>query len=132
MTKKSARAGVHCCYKHNRAGVGECSRNARDCNLAVFNRLSKRLHNISAEFGYHSYHLNKLFKDNMGTTIHQALINERVSIAKHLLRTTMLSIEDVAREVGFAERAQFCTVFKKHTGKTPGAYRGAKRNPKQP
>jgi AraC-like DNA-binding protein len=107
---------------------------AHEIMLHIKKNYDKELSNslISAEFGYHSYHLNKLFKDNMGTTIHQALINERVSIAKHLLRTTMLSIEDVAREVGFAERAQFCTVFKKHTGKTPGAYRGAKRNPKQP
>ncbi len=82
---------------------------------------------ISAEFGYHSYHLNKIFKDNMGTTIHQALISERVSIAKNLLRTTAISIESIALEVGFSERAQFCTVFKKHTGKTPGEYRRLKK-----
>ena len=71
--------------------------------------------------------MNKIFKDNMGTTIHQALLDERVSIAKNLLRTTSISVESIAHEVGFSERAQFCTVFKKHTGRTPGEYRGAKK-----
>ena len=103
---------------------------AHEIMLYIKKNYDKELTNsvISAEFGYHSYHLNKIFKDNMGTTIHQALLGERVSIAKNLLRTTSLSVESIAHEVGFAERSQFCTVFKKHTGKTPGEYRGAKKS----
>ena len=102
---------------------------AREIMLYIKKNYDKDLKNsdISAEFGYHSYHLNKIFKDNMGTTIHQALLDERVSIAKNLLRTTSISVESIAHEVGFSERAQFCTVFKKHTGRTPGEYRGAKK-----
>ena len=82
---------------------------------------------ISAKFGYHSYYLNKIFKDNTGITIHKALLAERVAVAKNLLRTTDLPIESVALEVGFPERSQFCTVFKKHVGKTPGEYRKSKK-----
>ena len=83
---------------------------------------------ISIKFGYHSYYLNKIFKDNMGITIHKALLAERVAVAKNLLRTTDIPIESVALEVGFTERSQFCTVFKKHTKKTPGEYRKSKRS----
>ena len=102
---------------------------AHEIMLYIKRNYDKELTNalISAEFGYHSYHLNKIFKDTMGTTIHQALIAERVSIAKNLLRTTKISIESIALEVGFSERAQFCTVFKKHTGRTPREYREAKK-----
>ena len=102
---------------------------AHEIMLYIKKNYEKDLTNslVSSEFGYHSYHLNKIFKEHMGTTIHQALIGERVNIAKNLLRSTSISIESVAREVGFSDRAQFCTVFKKHTGRTPGEYRGAKK-----
>ena len=78
---------------------------------------------ISNEFGYHSYYLNRIFKGSTGTTIHQAVIHEKIRIAKRLLKETDLSIGSVASEVGFPDRAQFCTTFKKHTGYTPKEYK---------
>jgi len=78
---------------------------------------------ISSEFGYHPYYLNKVFRDNMGITIHKALINERIEAAKKLLSTTNLSVEDVALETGFGDRSQFCTAFKRLMGITPLQYR---------
>jgi len=78
---------------------------------------------ISDAFGYHSYYLNRVFKKNTGTTIHQAVLHERIRIAKRLLKETDLSVGAVAMEVGFSDRAQFCTVFRKHVGASPKAYR---------
>ena len=78
---------------------------------------------ISAEFGYHSYYLNRIFKKNTGITLHQAVIKERIDIAKKLLRNTDISIEEIAEEIGFSDRAQFSTAFKKHTYSTPSEYR---------
>ncbi len=88
----------------------------------------KRLSNdeIGAALGYHPYYLNSVFKRNMKVTVHQALILERISIAKKLLRNTVLSVEEISQEAGFTDRAQLCTVFKRHTGKTPGEYRRRK------
>ncbi|MBO5203227.1 MAG: helix-turn-helix transcriptional regulator [Clostridia bacterium] len=83
--------------------------------------------NISAEFGYHSFYLNRIFKESTGITLHQAVILERLRIAKHLLRSTSLSINAIAAEAGFSERAQFCTVFRKHEGLTPTQYRNSNR-----
>ena len=102
---------------------------AREIMLYIKKNYDKELSNslISSEFGYHSYHLNKIFKEQIGTTIHQALLAERITIAKNLLRTTSLSVEAIALEVGFSERSQFCTVFKKHTKRTPLEYRGSKK-----
>ena len=78
---------------------------------------------IASRLGYHSYYLNRVFKRNTGVTIHQAVIKEKIRIAKRLLSETNLPISYVASEVGFEERSQFCTVFRKYTGFTPTEYR---------
>lgn len=81
---------------------------------------------ISAEFGYHSFYLNRLFKKSTGLTLHQAVLMEKMNIAGQLLRETELSVEVVAAEAGYSDRSQFCTAFKKHTGYTPTEYRQKK------
>lgn len=78
---------------------------------------------ISREFGYHSYYLNRIFKKHTGITIHQALLKEKISVAETLLRETELSVGEVAGETGFADRTHFCNAFKMYTGYTPTAYR---------
>ncbi len=82
--------------------------------------------NISAEFGYHSFYLNRIFKQYTGKTLHKALIDERIKIAKMLLRSTTLSVEEISKESGFSDRAAFCTTFKRLTGNSPTEYRGKK------
>ncbi len=81
---------------------------------------------ISNEFGYHSYYLNRIFKKDTGITIHQAVIQEKIRVAKTLLKSTSLSIHSIATESGFSDRSQFCSAFKKHTGYTPMEYRKKK------
>ena len=78
---------------------------------------------IANELGYHSFYLNRVFKKSTGMTIHQAVIAERMRIAKLLLRNTNLSVSSVATESGFYDRSVFCTAFRKHTGYTPLGYR---------
>ncbi len=81
---------------------------------------------ISAEFGYHSFYLNRIFKEHTGMTLHKALIMQRIKISKMLLKNTDLSIEEISKESGFADRAAFCTTFKKNAGLSPSEYRGKK------
>lgn len=78
---------------------------------------------IAKKFNYHPYHLNRIFKQNTGITIHQTLINERLRIAKYLLKETDLSIDFIATEVGYVDRSQFCNAFKKYVGITPTVFR---------
>lgn len=82
---------------------------------------------ISAKFGYHSFYLNRIFKQYTGLTLHQALIKERVTIAKRLLQSTDVAIEAIAREAGFSDRIQLATTFRRSTGLTPTAYRNKKQ-----
>ena len=78
---------------------------------------------IAKHFGYHSVYLGEIFKENMGISIYQAIISERIRLAKRWLTETDTSVEDIAYEVGFSSRSHFCTAFKSHTGVTPLAYR---------
>ena len=78
---------------------------------------------ISSQLGYHSFYLNRVFKKSRGITIHRAVIDERMRVARKLLKETDLSVNAVATEVGYADRARFCTAFKKNVGVTPLEYR---------
>ena len=78
---------------------------------------------ISGEIGYHPFYLNRVFKSNTGLTIHQAVIEERMRIAKKILKETDLSVNEIAMEVGYSDHTHFCAAFKKHTGITPLEYR---------
>jgi len=78
---------------------------------------------IANELGYHPYYLNRVFKNSAGITIHQSVIQEKIRVAKNLLKETALSIHAVAAETGFSDSAQFCATFKKFTGYTPTEYR---------
>ena len=93
--------------------------------LYIRNNYDQELSNtqISTAFGYHPFYLNRIFKNSTGITMHQAVIQEKMRIAKHLLKGTDLSIAAVAEEVGFSDRSQFCTAFRKYSKNTPTEYR---------
>jgi AraC-like DNA-binding protein len=43
--------------------------------------------------------------------------------AKHLLRTTDMTISSVAEEVGYQNTSNFYRLFQRETGRTPAAFR---------
>lgn len=67
------------------------------------------------------------FRDATGTTPHRYLRRARIERACELLRTTGLSVREVAEVVGFRGQGHFCTAFKEERGLTPSAYRRASR-----
>lgn len=59
-------------------------------------------------------------------TSYQALVEEvRSSLARGLLATGMLSVEDVAQRLGYAEASTFIVAFSRWFGTTPARYRRA-------
>jgi len=65
------------------------------------------------------------FKESMGITPHQYIMSKRLDEAKHLLRHTDQSIDEVATMVGYKNQAYFATIFKRHFGVTPTQYKKA-------
>ena len=63
------------------------------------------------------------FREATGLTPHRYLRRARIERSCELLRTTRLSIREVAEVVGFRGQGHFCTVFTRERGITPSAYR---------
>ena len=78
---------------------------------------------IAASVGMSPYHFARAFKQATGLPPHQYLIKRRIDKAKHLLADRNLAIAEIAYRVGFASQSHFTTLFRKHTGTTPKAYR---------
>ncbi|MEM9539441.1 MAG: AraC family transcriptional regulator [Cyanobacteria bacterium P01_E01_bin.42] len=69
------------------------------------------------------FHFSRLFKQSLGITPHQYLIQQRVERAKQLLKQTEQSISDIALECGFNSHSHLGKRFRQLTGMTPKAYR---------
>lgn len=68
-------------------------------------------------------YFTRAFKEEMGVSPINYLLNVRVERAKELLRETDAKISDIALSVGFSNQQRFNDIFKKYTQKTPLQYR---------
>ena len=65
----------------------------------------------------------RLFKRELGFTPVEYIVHERLAEAKCLLRQPALGVADACLRAGFNNLSYFQTLFKKHEGLTPGAYK---------
>ena len=66
--------------------------------------------------------LYKCFRDYFDCTISEYINKKRIEKSIELLNKHKLSIDEIAKEVGFSDSSYFHKVFKKETGKTPRIY----------
>ena len=78
---------------------------------------------IAEALGYHDYYLNRIFKENMGTTLHRYLMDLRMQKAATALVTTNLSVGEIAKCVGFYNADHFSKRFSQKFGISPTLYR---------
>lgn len=69
-------------------------------------------------------YLTRIFRKELGISPWDYLIRYRISLSVRLLRTTGMTISEVASRTGFQDQAYFCRVFKKVMGESPGKMRG--------
>jgi AraC family transcriptional regulator len=77
------------------------------------------LEELAQEVGMSKYYFCKLFKQSVGLSPYQYLIQQRVERAKKLLHQGNLSITEVALAVGFCDQSSLSKHLKRLTGLTP-------------
>lgn len=80
------------------------------------------LEDIADCLGVSRYYFCRLFKQSVGVSPYQYILQQRVDYAKRLLREGKLSISEVALESGFAHHSHFNYHFKRLTQVTPKQY----------
>jgi AraC family transcriptional regulator len=90
-----------------------------DSNLGGNIHLSE----LAEAAGLSEFHFAKLFKQSMGASPHQYILQRRLERAKELLRNPALSLSDISLEAGFADQSHFTNVFRRFVGATPSKFR---------
>lgn len=92
--------------------------------------LTKNITNkeIAKNIGYHEYYLNRIFISNTGMSMHQYILNRRMSKAQHLILNTDMPLKDISTMVGFNNYTHFSDYFKKYFELSPSSYKNHMKN----
>ena len=80
---------------------------------------------ISEDMGISRPYFHRLYQEAFGVTCRQDIIESRLIYAAELLRTTEMSVSEIAEKCGYDSDAYFMRQFKQHKGCTPSEYRRA-------
>ncbi|MFD2446647.1 response regulator [Bacillus sp. CGMCC 1.16607] len=91
----------------------------------VINHLSEPISvNGIADFvGVSRSHLSTLFKKKTGISIHSFIEKKRIELSEQLLKSSSLTIQEIADKVGIQDAKYFSRWYKKCTGNPPSKYR---------
>jgi AraC-like DNA-binding protein len=81
------------------------------------------LADAAAEADLSAWHFLRLFRRAFGETPHEFLTRLRIERAKDLLTTSGRSVTDICFDVGFSSLGSFSTLFARHVGASPAAFR---------
>lgn len=81
------------------------------------------LHSLAQKLNVSNVYLSTIFRRETGKTVTEYIKDKRISLAKHLLKTTSLQIQTVSLHCGMTDVHYFSKLFKQMTGKTPSEYR---------
>ncbi len=81
------------------------------------------LDDLAEQFFINKYYLTRVFKEQFGLSISHYIMQQRITQAKHLLRFSDHTIEQIAALCGMEDANYFSRVFRKVEGVAPGEYR---------
>ena len=78
---------------------------------------------LSEKFFINKFYLTRIFKEQFGITINSYIIQLRITEAKHMLRFSDKTVEEIGIECGIGPVHYFSRVFKRIEGISPNEYR---------
>ena len=111
----------------NARAVDNASLLARDIQRYLQDNYARdiAMRDIAAQVHLSERHTRRLFQQVTGQSIKGYLTQVRLQVAAQSLLDPRLSVTDVAHACGYQDVRYFITLFRKHTGLTPAAYRRA-------
>ncbi|MBU2898680.1 helix-turn-helix transcriptional regulator [Vibrio hepatarius] len=100
-------------FKHLEVAIG-----ILDQEYSLPPTISQLAHRV----GTNETSLKQLFRKELNTTVHQYIVQQRMSKAIELLNESPPSVSFVAQEVGYANHGHFSATFKKALGCLPSDY----------
>lgn len=91
------------------------------CDRNIYEKISSE--EIAHHVGISVSQLNRLFRQEFGSTVYSYILNNRIHIARSLLSGTSMSVTEIAFLLNFADEHYFSNIFKKKTGVTPTQWR---------
>ncbi len=82
-----------------------------------------RLEDMASVAAISPFHFSRLFKQTIGESPHQFVLNYRVEQAKQRLLEKEVTLIEVALSCGFSDQAHFTRVFRQRVGSTPRQWR---------
>jgi AraC family transcriptional regulator len=86
-----------------------------------------RVADLGDVVGLSATHFSRAFARSFGEPPHVYVIQRRLERARHLMLTSDIALSELAATCGFSDQAHFCRLFRRHTGKTPAAWRRERR-----
>lgn len=80
------------------------------------------LEKVASEFYISQYYLSHLFKEKMGTSVYNYILQRRLTIAKNLILSN-IPVTKVFEQCGFKDYAGFYRAFKKEFGLSPKEFK---------
>lgn len=77
--------------------------------------------------GLSASHLRRLFRQEMGISLGEYLVKQRLAGARRLLEETALPVGEIARRCGYGSIYAFSRFFRREAGMPPRAYRLSER-----
>lgn len=81
------------------------------------------LDDLAASVNLHPNYVSSCFKKITGESYLTCLHKERIKAAKKLLKNSSLTIEEIARQVGYNSSSQFARIFRKYEQISPSDYK---------
>lgn len=82
-----------------------------------------RLKDLADKVNLNPNYLSVLFKKEMGMTVSEYIMEQRITAAQNMLKYSDFSYSEISAILAFASQSHFISVFSKKTGMTPKEFR---------
>jgi AraC family transcriptional regulator len=86
------------------------------------------LDRLATEACLSKFHFLRLFRAVMGVTPYAYLLRRRAGVARHLIATTALTLDEIAQQVGLTTRSSLFRQLRRWTNSRPGELRAGRQS----